>query len=64
MNQDTVKGKWHQIAGKVKAKWGKLTGDDMLRARGNTERLLGELHEQYGLAKEKAEKHLKDIGYI
>ena len=29
MNEDKVKGQWKQLAGKVKAKWGKLTDNDL-----------------------------------
>lgn len=29
MNEDKIKGQWKQLAGRVKAKWGKLTDDDL-----------------------------------
>ena len=29
MNEDTIKGKWKQLSGKIQAKWGKLTNDDI-----------------------------------
>jgi uncharacterized protein YjbJ (UPF0337 family) len=64
MNEDTIKGQWKQLSGTIKAKWGKLTDDDLQRAEGNREHLLGKLQEHYGLAKDKAEAHLKEIGYI
>ncbi len=64
MNEDTLKGKWKQISGTIKAKWGKLTDDDLTRAEGNKEFLLGKLQEHYGLARDEAEKHLKEIGYL
>lgn len=63
MNEDTVKGEWKQLAGRIKAKWGKLTDDEIQQAEGNTEYLVGKLQERYGLAKEQVEKNLKDIGY-
>ena len=28
MNTDIAKGKWNQLTGKVKQKWGKLTDDE------------------------------------
>jgi uncharacterized protein YjbJ (UPF0337 family) len=64
MNQDTLQGQWKQLSGTIKAKWGKLTDDDLQRAEGNKDYLLGKLQEHYGLAKDKAEAHLKEIGYI
>ena len=62
MNEDTVKGKWKQLSGKVKEKWGKLTDDDMTRAEGSRDHLIGKLQEHYGLARGKAEQQLKEIG--
>ena len=62
MNEDIVKGNWKQVAGKIKAKWGKLTDDEIQQAEGNREVLVGKLQEKYGLAKEEAHKNLKDMG--
>ena len=64
MNEDIVKGNWKQISGKIKEKWGKLTDDDLKTAEGNRDYLLGKLQEHYGLAKDKAEQSLKDLGYV
>ena len=62
MNEDIVKGNLKQVAGKIKAKWGKLTNDEIDEAAGNSEILAGKLQERYGLAKDEAKKHLKDMG--
>jgi uncharacterized protein YjbJ (UPF0337 family) len=63
MNQDTMQGNWQQLSGKIKQKWGKLTDDDLTRAQGDKEYLVGKLHEQYGIAKDKAEDELQTLGY-
>jgi uncharacterized protein YjbJ (UPF0337 family) len=62
MNKDIAEGNWKQLAGKIQAKWGKLTNDELQRAEGNREYLLGKLQERYGLAKDRAEKELKELG--
>jgi uncharacterized protein YjbJ (UPF0337 family) len=62
MNKDIIKGDWKQLSGKIKQKWGELTDDDLKQAEGNQEHLLGKLQEKYGLAKEKAQQQLKDLG--
>jgi len=62
MNKDIIKGDWKQLSGKIKQKWGKLTDDDLIRAEGNKEYLIGKLQEHYGIAKDKAEQNLRDIG--
>lgn len=63
MNKDIAKGDWKQVSGAIKHTWGKLTDDDLLRAKGDGEYLVGKLQEYYGLSKDKAEKSLKDLGY-
>lgn len=60
MNWDTIKGNWMQAKGKVKEKWGKLTDDDLTRIEGNRDQLLGKIQERYGVAKDAAERDLKD----
>jgi uncharacterized protein YjbJ (UPF0337 family) len=61
MNEDKIKGQWKQVAGKVKAKWGKLTGDDLKVAEGNSEYLAGKVQERYGIARDEAEKQVKEF---
>ena len=62
MNEDKIKGQWKQLAGKAKAKWGKLTDDDLKVADGNSEYLAGKVQECYGIARDEAEKQVKDFG--
>ena len=61
MNEDRIKGNWKQLAGKLKAKWGKLTDDDLRVAEGNSEYLAGKIQERYGLAKDDAVKQVKEF---
>jgi uncharacterized protein YjbJ (UPF0337 family) len=61
MNEDVLKGKWKEIKGGVKEKWGKLTEDDLTQVEGNQEKLLGLLQQKYGYAKDKAEQEYKDF---
>lgn len=60
MNWDQVSGNWTQIKGKVRAKWGDLTDDDLARAEGNREQLVGRIQERYGLARDVAEKQVSE----
>ncbi len=59
MNWEQVQGQWHQLAGTVKTKWGKLTDDDIKVVAGHREQLVGKLQERYGIAKEDAEKQIE-----
>jgi len=60
MNWDQVKGNWKQFSGTVKVKWGKLTDDEVDQIAGRRDILLGKIQEKYGIAKEEAEKQVKD----
>lgn len=61
MNKEQVEGKWAQLIGKVQAKWGKLTHDDVTVIAGRREQLQGKLKELYGISKEDAEKELAEM---
>lgn len=61
MNNDKIKGQWKQLAGKLKAKWGKLTDDDVQVAEGNSEYLAGKIQERYGVAKDEAKRQIDEF---
>ncbi|MGY4533275.1 uncharacterized protein YjbJ (UPF0337 family) [Pseudomonas sp. TE3786] len=61
MNSDVIKGKWKQLNGKIKERWGDLTDDDLDVAEGHSEYLAGKLQERYGWTKEKAQEELHDF---
>jgi len=61
MNQDIIQGQWKQLKGSLKAKFGKLTDDDLARADGNHQYLVGKLQERYGYARDEAERELKSF---
>ena len=61
MNEDKIKGQWKQLAGTLKAKWGKLTDDDLKVAEGNTQYLAGKLQERYGIARDEADKQVREF---
>lgn len=56
MNSDQFEGKWKQLKGSVKQRWGKLTDDDITRMSGKKDELVGKLQERYGITKEQAQK--------
>ena len=61
MNPDIIQGKWTQIKGSLRSKWGKLTDDDLDRLDGNRQYLLGRLQERYGWQKEQAEREIGEF---
>jgi len=60
MNQDILQGRWEQLKGKARIKWGKLTSDDIDQIKGQRQNLVGKLRERYGLATERAEQDVDD----
>lgn len=61
MNEDKIKGQWKQLVGKLKARWGKLTDDDLAVADGNAEYLAGKLQERYGIARDEAARQIREF---
>jgi len=61
MNPEIFKGRWNQLKGDIRTKWGKLTDDDLTQIHGQSEKMIGKLQERYGYKKEQAEKELNDF---
>ncbi|WP_134680081.1 CsbD family protein [Paracoccus ravus] len=61
MNWDIVEGKWNQVKGSIKEKWGELTDDDLTEIDGRKDQLSGKLQEKYGWTKEETERRLDDF---
>ena len=61
MNWDIVEGKWDQLKGSVKEKWGDLTDDELTQAAGKRDQLAGKLQEKYGWTKEEADEQINDF---
>jgi uncharacterized protein YjbJ (UPF0337 family) len=61
MNWDQVEGKWKEVKGQVKEKWGKLTDDDIDVIDGKRQQLVGKIQHHYGLAKDTAERQADEF---
>jgi uncharacterized protein YjbJ (UPF0337 family) len=59
MNSDVLKGKFKQLSGEMKRKWGQLTDDDIMEANGNIEKLVGKVQERTGERRDAIEKWFK-----
>ncbi|MDX1543646.1 MAG: CsbD family protein [Christiangramia sp.] len=58
MNEDQLEGKWKQIRGEFKQKYGRLTDDDVTFAEGKFDEMLGRLQEKTGRSKEELKKEI------
>jgi uncharacterized protein YjbJ (UPF0337 family) len=61
MNWDRIEGKWTEVKGKVRERWGKLTNDDLDRIAGKRDQLIGKLQERYGWARDQVDRELKEF---
>jgi len=61
MNKNEIKGGWTELKGKIKAKWGELTDDELTEAEGKAEELVGKIQRKYGGAKEAIQRELDDL---
>jgi uncharacterized protein YjbJ (UPF0337 family) len=60
ITEQELKGHWHKLAGKVKAKWAQLTDDDLARVEGNVEQLVGRIQQKTGEARRNIEMFLDE----
>ena len=61
INQQVLGGKWHELSGKLKAKWGKLSDDDVRSFNGNVEQLVGRIQHKTGETREAVERFLDQL---
>jgi uncharacterized protein YjbJ (UPF0337 family) len=60
MNWDQIEGKWKQMKGDIRTRWGKLTDDDLHLIGGQKDKLVGRIQERYGLQKDEAQRQVDD----
>ena len=60
MNWDQIEGKWKQVKGSVRQRWGKLTDSDYEQIAGSRDKFLGLLQERYGYTRDQAQKELDE----
>ncbi|HEX2581340.1 MAG TPA: CsbD family protein [Dongiaceae bacterium] len=61
MNKDEMGGTWKRMKGLVKEQWGKLTDDDISKIEGQHDQLTGRIQERYGIARDEAERQVKEF---
>lgn len=60
MNWEQIKGNWNIMKGKARQQWGDLTDDELDRAAGVRDELIGHVQKRYGVAKDEAERQVDD----
>ncbi|WP_149276221.1 CsbD family protein [Pareuzebyella sediminis] len=60
MNKDQLEGKWKQVKGEFKQKYGNVTDDDATYAEGKFDEMLGRLQEKTGKNKEALKEEIEN----
>jgi uncharacterized protein YjbJ (UPF0337 family) len=60
MNWDRIEGNWKQFKGRARQQWGKLTDDELEQIKGHRDELIGRIQERYGIARDEAERQVRD----
>src|SRR5262245_44709127 len=61
ITRQELEGKWKQVKGKIRERWGQLTEDELQRAHGDAEQLVGVIQEKTGQTKREIEAFLDRI---
>ncbi|GAB2801675.1 CsbD family protein [Rhabdobacter roseus] len=61
MNEQTIKGNWNELKGKIKQKYGELTDDDLTYAEGQEDEMWGRLQQKVGKTKDEIRKEVADL---
>ena len=56
-----TEGKWNQIKGSVKERWGDLTDDEYKESEGKIDQLAGKIEEKYGHARREVAEQLDKL---
>lgn len=63
--KQALEANWDKVKGKVKEKWGDVTDDDLTRAEGRADKLVGVIKETTGKSEEEIREELDElaVGY-
>jgi uncharacterized protein YjbJ (UPF0337 family) len=61
VNQQVLSGKWNEVKGELKKKWGKLSDDDLRSFNGNVDQLIGRIQQKTGESREAIEHFLSQF---
>ncbi|MBS1971636.1 MAG: CsbD family protein [Bdellovibrionales bacterium] len=61
MNRDIFEGKFKEISGEIKKKWGELTDDEIRKSKGNAQALAGIIQQKFGMEKDEATRNVSEF---
>jgi len=60
MEWDRISGNWAHWRRRIRERWGRLTNDELDLVAGRRDQLVGRIQKAYGLAREDAERQLRN----
>ncbi|MEY4984029.1 MAG: hypothetical protein RIR62_2295 [Pseudomonadota bacterium] len=60
MNWDMIAGRWKEMMGAARAKWGEITDDEWTEIAGRRDHMVGTIQRRYGMARDEAERAVDD----
>lgn len=60
-NREEMSGRWNEISGRLKERWGQLTDNDLQRAKGSTDQLVGVVQQKTGAARKEIEEFIDGL---
>lgn len=61
VTKEELKGHWSEVKGRLKEHWGQLTDDELTRAKGSADQLVGVVHQKTGATRREVEDFLSNI---
>jgi uncharacterized protein YjbJ (UPF0337 family) len=61
IKREEILGHWNEVKGRLQEHWGELTEDELQRAKGSTEQLVGMVQQKTGATRREIENFLEDI---
>ena len=61
VNQQMLQGRWNEIKGQLKERWGTLTDDDLQSFQGNLDQLVGTIQRKTGETRDSIEQYLDQV---
>ena len=61
MNENILEGKWKQLRGSIRERWGEITDDELDQIAGKRDKLAGLLQERYGYTQMEVDKQIDDF---
>ena len=58
MNENILEGKWKQLRGSIRERWGELTDDELDQIAGKRDKLAGLLQERYGYTQMEVDRQI------